>query len=96
MKKMTTINNATAIFLMEIWENTYFDISAYAFCIIANETRTILRAKLNLPSLLMKLFREKGVEIPQDTSLMTTPPAINALTIAWIKVRLPGDEEEGD
>ena len=27
---------------------------------------------------------------------MTTPPAINALIIAWIKVRLPGDEEEGD
>ena len=96
MKKITIINNATAIFLMELWENTYIDISAHAFCIIADETRTTLRAKLNLPSLLMKLFREKGVEIPQDTSLMTTPPAINALTIAWIKVRLPGDEEEGD
>ena len=27
---------------------------------------------------------------------MPTPPAINALTIARIKVRLPGDEEEGD
>ena len=27
---------------------------------------------------------------------MPTPPAINALTIARIKVRLSGDEEEGD
>ena len=27
---------------------------------------------------------------------MPTPPAINALTIARIKVRLLGDEEEGD
>lgn len=25
---------------------------------------------------------------------MSTPPTINALTIARIKVRLPGDEEE--
>ena len=44
----------------------------------------------------MWLFRVKGVEIPKDISLMPTPPAINALTIAWIKVRLPSDEEEGD
>ena len=36
------------------------------------------------------------MEIPQDINLMTTPPAINALTIAWIKVCLPGDEEKGD
>ena len=27
---------------------------------------------------------------------MPTPPSINALTIARIKVHLPGDEEEGD
>ena len=27
---------------------------------------------------------------------MPTPPAINALTIAWITVCLPSDEEEGD
>ena len=44
----------------------------------------------------MKLFRAKGVEIPQDISLMPTPLAINALTITRIKVRLLGDEEEGD
>ena len=41
-------------------------------------------------------FMQKGVEIPQDISLMPTPSAINALTIARIKVRLLGDEEEGD
>ena len=29
LKKMTTINNARAIFLMELWENTYIDISAH-------------------------------------------------------------------
>ena len=27
---------------------------------------------------------------------MPTPSVINTLTITWIKVRLPGDEEEGD
>ena len=96
MKKMTTINNARAIFLMRLQENTYIDISAHAFSVIANETRTTSRAKLILPSLLMRLFHAKGVEIPQDISLMLIHLAINALTIARIKVRLLGDEEEGD
>ena len=96
IKKLTTINNARAIFLMELQENTYIDISAHALCIIADETRTTSRPKLILPSLLMRLFRAKGVEIPQDISLMPTPPAINVLTITQIKVRLLGDEEEGD
>ena len=44
----------------------------------------------------MRLFHVKGVEIPQDINLMPTPLAINALTIARIKVRLSGDEEKGD
>ena len=44
----------------------------------------------------MRLFHVKGVEIPQDINLMPTPLAINALTIARIKVLLSGDEEEGD
>ncbi|KAL0009479.1 hypothetical protein SO802_010981 [Lithocarpus litseifolius] len=57
---------------------------------------TTSRAKLILPSLLMRLFHAKGVEIPQDIILMRTPLASNALTIARIKVHLPGDEEEGD
>ena len=96
VKKLTTINNASAIFLMELWENTYIDISAHIFCIIANETRTTSRPKLIFPSILIRLFQTKGVEIPQDISLMPTPSAINALTITRIKVRLPGDEEKGD
>ena len=96
VKKMTTISNARAIFLMKLRENTYIDISAHVYFIIADETRTTSRAKLILPSLLMRLFRAKGIEIPQDISLMPTPLAINALTLAWIKVRLPGDEEKGD
>ena len=44
----------------------------------------------------MRPFRAKGVEIPQDVSLMPTPSAINKLTIIRIQVRLLGDEEEGD
>ena len=47
-------------------------------------------------SLLMRLFKAKGVEIPQDISLMPTLSTINTLTITWIRVRLPADEEEGD
>ena len=96
VKKMTTINNARAIFLIELQENTYIDISAHALSIIVDETRTTSRAKLILPSLLIRLFHAKGVEIPQDISLMPTPLAINALTITRIKVRLPSDEAEGD
>ena len=96
MKKMTTISNARAIFLMKLRENTYIDISAHIYSIIADETRTTSKAKLILPSLLMRLFQAKGVEIPQDISLMPTPLVINALTIARIKVHLPGDEEDGD
>ena len=64
VKKMTTINNARAIFLIELRENTYIDISAHAFSIIADETRTTSRAKPILPSLLMRLFHAKAVEIP--------------------------------
>ena len=56
VKKMTTINNARAIFLMESWENTYIDINAHIFCIIADETRTTSRAKLIFPSLLIRIF----------------------------------------
>ena len=96
VKKLATINNARAIFLMELRENTYIDISAHIFCIIADETRTTSRAKLVFPSLLMRLFRAKGVEIPQNISLMPAPSVINDLTITQIKVHLPGDEEKGD
>ena len=61
-----------------------------------DETRTTSRPKLIFPSLLMRLFRAKGVAIPQDISPMFTPSAINKLTIIRIQVCLPGDEEEGD
>ena len=96
MKKLTTINNARAIFLIELKQKTYIDISAHIFHIIVDETRTTTRAKLIFPSLLMRLFRLKGVEIPQDINLLSTPSAINKLTITRIRVRLSGDEEEGD
>ena len=96
VRKLTTINNARAIFLMELKENTYIDISAHIFYTIVNETRTTSRAKMIFPSLLIRPFRLKGVDIPQYISLMPTPSAINKLIITRIQVRLPGDEEEGD
>ena len=44
----------------------------------------------------MRIFRAKGVPIPQDLSLMPTPSAINKQTIIQIQVRLSGDvDEEG-
>ena len=44
----------------------------------------------------MRIFRAKGVPIPQDLSLMPTPSAINKQTIIQIQVWLPGDvDEEG-
>ena len=87
VRKLTTINNARGIFLMELKENTYIDISAHIFYTIVDETRTTSRAKLIFPSFLMRLFRLKGVEIPQDISLMPTPSTINTLTITRIRVR---------
>ena len=96
IRKMTTINNARAIFLMEFRENIYIDISAYAFSIIADATRTTSRPKLILPSLIMRILHKKSVETPQDISLMPIPPAINALTITGSNVCLSDDEEKVD
>ena len=96
VKKLTTINNARAIFLMELKENTFIDISSHIFDTIVAETKTTSRAKLIFHSLLIRLFRLKGVDIPQDINLMPTPSAINKLSITRIQVRLPGDEEEGN
>ena len=96
MKKLTTINNARAIFLMELKEKTFIDISSHIFDTIMDETRITSQAKLVFPSLLMRIFRAKGVPIPQDLSLMPTPSAINKQTIIRIQVRLPSDvDEEG-
>ena len=96
VKKLTTINNARAIFLMELKEKTFIDISSHIFDTIMDETRTTSRVKLVFPSLRMRIFRAKGVPIPQDLSLMLTPSAINKQTIIRIQVRLLGDvDEEG-
>ena len=84
VRKLTTINNARVIFLMELKENTFIDIISHIFDTIMAETRTTSRAKLIFPSLLMRLFRLKGVVIPQDISLMPTPSAVNKLTIQEI------------
>ena len=96
VKKLTTINNARAIFLMELKDKTFIDINSHIFDTIMDETRTTSRAKLVFPSLLIRIFRAKGVPIPQDLSLMPTPSAINKQTIIRIQVHLPGEvDEEG-
>ena len=61
-----------------------------------DETKTTTKAKLIFPSLLLRLFRLKGVEIPQNISLLSTPSAINKLIFTMIRVHLPGDEKEGE
>ena len=93
VRKLTTINNARANFLIELYERTYIDIGAHVYTIIAEATRTTSRAKLVVPSLIMRIFREKGVETPQDISLMSVPPSINSQTILRSRVCLPGDEQ---
>ena len=64
VRKLTAINNARAIFLMELKEKTFIDINSHIFDTIVDETRTTFRPKLIFPSLLIRLFREKGVKIP--------------------------------
>ena len=81
---------------MELKEKTFIDISSHRFDTIMDRTRTTSQAKLIFPSLLMWIFRVKGVPIPQDHSLMPTPSAINKQTIIRIQVKLSGDvDEEG-
>ena len=96
IKKLTTINNARAIFLMELKEKTFIDIRSHVFHTIMDETRTTSRPKLIFPSLFMSIFRKKGVAIPQDISLMSTPSTINKKTFKRISVRLPSEEDEGE
>ena len=96
VRKMTTMDIARAIFLMELQEKTYINIDAHVFSIIAEETRTTSRPKLVLPSLIMRILHEKGVKTPQDISLMNVPSTINSQTIIRSKDRLPGDEEVDD
>ena len=96
VKKLTTINNAKAIFLIKLKQKAYIDISAHIFYTIVDETKTTTKAKLIFPSLLLRLFRLKGVEIPQNINLLSTPSTINKLIITMIRIRLPGDEKEGE
>lgn len=96
VRKLTTINNARAIFLMGLREKTFIDINSHIFDTIVDETRTTSRPKLIFLSLLIRIFRVKCVTIPQDISPMSTPLAINKMTIIRIQDRLLGDEEEGD
>ena len=96
IKKLTTINNAKAIFLMELKEKTFINISSNIFDTIVDETRTTSRLKLIFHSLLMRIFRKKGVAIPRDISPMSTPSAINKQTFKRKSVRLPSEEDEGD
>ena len=64
IKKLTTINNARAIFLMDLKEKTFIDINSYIFDTIVDETRTTSRPKLIFLSLLMRIFKKKGAAIP--------------------------------
>ena len=64
IRKLTTINSARAIFLMDLKEKTFIDISSHIFDTIVDETRTTSRPKLIFHSLLMRIFRKKGVPIP--------------------------------
>ena len=96
IKKLTTINNARAIFLMELKVKAFIDISSHIFDTIVDETSTTSRPKLIFPSLLMRIFKKKGVAIPRDISPMSTPLAINKQTFKRISVRLPGEEDEGE
>ena len=93
LRKLTTINNVRAIFLMELREKIYIDIRAHLYTIIAEATRTISRAKLVFPSLIMRIFHENVVETPQDISLMSVPPSINSQTILRNRVLLLEDEQ---
>ena len=77
IRKLTTINKARTIFLMELREKIYIDIGAHAYTIIAETTRTSSRAKLVLPSLIIRILHENGLETPQDISLMSVPLSIN-------------------
>ena len=46
IRKLTTINSARAIFLMDLKEKTFIDISSHIFDTIVDETRTTSRPKL--------------------------------------------------
>nr|POF09300.1 hypothetical protein CFP56_28244 [Quercus suber] len=94
IRKMTTLTNAKAIFLMELKEKTFIDISSHIFDIIMDETRSTPRPKLIFPSLFIRIFREKGVAISQDISPLPPLSTINKFTLTRIQRHLPGEEVE--
>ena len=79
VKKLTTINNAKAIFLIELKEKTFIDISFHIFDTIMDETRTTSWAKLIFPSLLMRIFRNKRCS-------NSSRPQPNAYTLGYQQV----------
>ena len=78
IKKLSTINNARAIFLMELRENTNIDISAHLYNIIVDSIKTTSRSKLVTPNFIMRILYNKGVETPQNIGLMTPTPPIDS------------------
>ena len=56
VKKLSTINNARAIFLMELHEKIYIDISAHLYNIIVESTKTTSRSMLVVQSLIMRIL----------------------------------------
>ena len=93
VRKLSTINNARAIFLMEFLEKIYIDIGAHLYNIITEATKTTARSKLVVPSLIMRMLHENGVETPQNISLRTPSHSINTQTILRSRIRIPGDEQ---
>ena len=93
VRKLSIINNARAIFLMEFHEKIYIDIGAHLYNIITEATKTTARSKLVVPSLIMRILHENGVETPQNISLMTPSHSINIQTILRSRIRIPRDEQ---
>ena len=93
VRKLSIINNARAIFLMELREKIYIDIGAHLYSIITEATKTTARSKLVVPNLIMRILHENGVETPQNISLMTSSPSINTQTILRSRIRIPRDEQ---
>ena len=79
-RKLSTINSARAIFLMEVREKIYIDIGTHLYYIIIEATKTTSWSNLVLPSLIMRILHENGVETPQHISLITPSPSINPQT----------------
>ena len=93
VRKLTTINNARAIFLMELKEKTFIDISFHIYDTIVDDTRTTSRPELIFPH---EDFQSKRCCNHSRYQPHVYTLAINKMTIIRIQVHLPGDEEEGD